>query len=274
MSGLSGCSRCIPRSSLGSRWFAGGGSAEPSCTTYGDSEVRRPESRKSGPADLRRMSPSNHTTDSQDDDRPQDPLEYERGFWRRGIFEVAGVDEAGRGPLAGPVVAAAVVLRPDVWIEGAADSKTLSPKVRVELYDQIVSKALCFGIGAASVREIDHVNILSATARAMQRAVGGLPRSPGHVVVDGLPVKDLRVRHAAIVGGDGLVHSIACASIVAKVVRDRLMGRLAAKYPRYRWDTNMGYATSDHLRALSEWGPSPHHRLTFRPSQMELELEG
>ena len=220
------------------------------------------------------MSPSNHTTDLQDDDRPQDPLEYERGFWRRGIFEVAGVDEAGRGPLAGPVVAAAVVLRPDVWIEGAADSKTLSPKVRVELYDRIVSKVLCLGIGAASVREIDHVNILRATARAMQRAVGRLPRSPGHVVVDGLPMEDLGVRHDAIVGGDGLVHSIACASIVAKVVRDRLMGRLAAKYPRYRWDTNMGYGTPDHLRALSEWGPSPHHRLTFRPSQMELEIEG
>jgi len=201
------------------------------------------------------MSPSDHTTDLKDDDRPQDPLEYERGFWRRGIFEVAGVDEAGRGPLAGPVVAAAVVLHPDVWIEGAADSKTLSPKVRVELYDRIVSKVLCLGIGAASVREIDHVNILRATARAMQRAVGRLPRSPGHVV------------------GDGLVHSIACASIVAKVVRDRLMGRLAAKYPRYRWDTNMGYGTPDHLRALSEWGPSPHHRLTFRRSQMELDME-
>jgi ribonuclease HII len=220
------------------------------------------------------MSPSNHTTDSQDDQRLKDPLEYERGFWGRGIVDVAGVDEVGRGPLAGPVVAAAVVLHPGRWIEGAADSKTLGPKVRSELYDQIVAQARCLAIGAASAREIDRVNILRATALAMERALRSLARPPGHVVVDGLPVRDLPMPHEAIVGGDGLVHSIACASIVAKVVRDRLMCRLAAKHPRYRWDSNMGYGTPDHLRALSEWGPSPHHRLTFRPSQMELEMEG
>jgi ribonuclease HII len=168
------------------------------------------------------------------------------------------VDEVGRGPLAGPVVAAAVVLHPGRWIEGAADSKTLGPKVRSELYDQIVAQARCLAIGAASAREIDRVNILRATALAMERALRSLARPPGHVVVDGLPVRDLPMPHEAIVGGDGLVHSIACASIVAKVVRD----------------SNMGYGTPDHLRALSEWGPSPHHRLTFRPSQMELEMEG
>jgi len=104
--------------------------------------------------------------------------------------------------------------------------------------------------------------------------VRSLPRRPRHLVVDGLPVKDLPIPHEAVVGGDGIIHSIACASIVAKVVRDRLMCRLAARYPRYRWDSNMGYGTPDHLRALSKWGPSPHHRLTFGASQMDLELEG
>ena len=165
-----------------------------------------------------------------------------------------------------------MVLRPHQLIEGAADSKTLTRQVREELYGRIVSEVRGVGIGAASVREIDHVNILRATTRAMDRAVRSLPMVPGHIVIDGLPLKNFPWTHEAVVDGDAKVHSIACASIVAKVLRDRLMRRLAVKYPRYRWDSNMGYGTPDHLRALSEWGPSPHHRLTFRPSQMELEL--
>ncbi len=218
------------------------------------------------------MPPNNPPSDSLGDESHQDLLEYERGLWGRDVVQIAGIDEVGRGPLAGPVVAAAVVLRPDQLIEGAADSKTLTRQVREELYARIVTEVRGVGIGAASVREIDRVNILRATMRAMDRAVRSLPTVPGHIVIDGLPLKDFPWAHEAVVDGDAKVHSIACASIVAKVLRDRLMCRLAVKYPRYRWDSNMGYGTPDHLRALSEWGPSPHHRLTFRPSQMELEF--
>lgn len=203
-----------------------------------------------------------------------DVLGYERKFWEEGLQAVAGVDEVGRGPLAGPVVAAAVILRPGRPVAGARDSKRLTPRAREELSARILEEALAVGIGAGSAREVDRLNIAVATRLAMERALRALPRAPDHVVVDGLPVKGARWPHDAVVGGDRRVHTIACASIVAKVCRDRLMRRLAAKYPRYRWETNKGYGTPDHLRALSEWGPSPHHRLTFRPSQMRLKLEG
>lgn len=204
--------------------------------------------------------------------RPQSPLDYERRLWGRGLSRVAGVDEAGRGPLAGPVVAAAVVLPRGACVEGAADSKLLDPEVREELHDEVLSRALAVGIGAASVREIDRLNILVATARAMRRALEHLSRPPEHVLVDGLPVRDLGWEHEAVVDGDDRVHSIACASIVAKVCRDRLMRKLHARYPGYGWETNMGYATPDHRAALERLGPTPHHRLTFGSLQYEMEL--
>ncbi len=220
------------------------------------------------------MSPSDRASISRgEEEEPQARLEYERGFWGRGVREVAGVDEVGRGPLAGPVVAAAVVLRPGRPISGAADSKTLSRALREEVYERIVAEALAIGIGAASVREIDRMNILRASVRAMERAVRALPTKPAHIVVDGLPLKQAPWRHDAVVDGDAKVHTIACASIIAKVSRDRLMRRLARRYPRYRWDTNMGYATPEHLRAIDEWGPSPHHRITFGRQQTELRLQ-
>lgn len=203
--------------------------------------------------------------------RPRDLLEYERGFWGRGR-SVAGVDEAGRGPLAGPVVAAAVILPEDVCIEGADDSKALSPEVREELYGRIRSSARCIGIGAASVREIDRRNILRATTVAMQRALDRLRVVPDHIVVDGLPVKHLGRAHEAVVDGDALIHSIACASIVAKVVRDRLMHRLARRYPGYAWERNAGYGTAQHRAAIRELGVTPHHRLTFTGLQFEMDL--
>lgn len=204
-------------------------------------------------------------------ERPRSPLAYEEGFWGRGVL-VAGVDEAGRGPLAGPVVAAAVVLPPGVAVEGADDSKRLSAEVREELFGRIFSAARGVGIGAASVREIDRVNILRATTRAMQRALAHLPLAPGQVVVDGLPVKNLGWEHEAVVDGDALIHSVACASIVAKVVRDRLMHRLAHRYPGYGWETNVGYGTTQHRSAIDAFGLTPHHRLTFTGLQLDLGL--
>ena len=204
-------------------------------------------------------------------ERPQDLLEYERRFWGRGYL-VAGVDEAGRGPLAGPVVAAAVILPEGVCVEGADDSKQLSAAVREEAYEAILRAALCIGVGAASVREIDRRNILRATTVAMQRALTRLSTEPDHVVVDGLPVKWLGREHEAVVDGDALVHSIGCASIVAKVVRDRLMHRLAARYPGYGWERNAGYGTAEHRAAIEEIGLTPHHRLTFTGLQYDLGI--
>jgi ribonuclease HII len=204
-------------------------------------------------------------------ERPQDLLEYERGFWGRGRT-VAGVDEAGRGPLAGPVVAAAVILPFGVAVDGADDSKRLTAAERAELYGRILAIARCVGVGAASVREIDRRNILRATTVAMQRALFNLVVPPDHVVVDGLPVKHLGREHEAIVDGDALIHSIGCASIVAKVVRDRLMHRLALRYPGYAWERNVGYGTAEHRAAIDELGVTPHHRLTFTGLQYDLEL--
>ena len=202
------------------------------------------------------------------------PLDYERGFWSRGLSWVAGVDEVGRGPLAGPVVAAAVVLREGVGVEGADDSKRVSREEREEVARRIREQAAAVTVGAASAREIDEVNILRATARAMERAIRRLPRHPDHVVVDGLPMRGLAWEHEAVVGGDALVHSVACASIVAKVCRDRLMTRLARRYPEYGWERNMGYGTEEHRAAIRRVGPTPHHRLTFGLEQLELRMTG
>lgn len=205
-----------------------------------------------------------------DTHRLQDLLIYEAGFWSRGLSRVAGVDEAGRGPLAGPVVAAAVILPPGTGIPGARDSKTLSPARREALAGAILERSLAVGVGAASVREIDRLNILVCTRLAMGRALSRLPLLPEHVVVDGLPVAGLGWEHEALVGGDRRVHSVACASILAKVVRDRLMKRLALRYPGYGWETNMGYGTQEHRLALERLGPTPHHRRTFGGVQVEM----
>ena len=201
---------------------------------------------------------------------PLDLLGYERRFWDRGMAHVAGVDEVGRGPLAGPVVAAAVILGEGVEVDGATDSKVLTPADRRDLAAEIHGRAVAVALGAASVREIDRFNILRATARAMTRALDRLAVRPDHVVVDGLPVRDLTWDHDAVIGGDGLVHSVACASIVAKVCRDRLMTRLARRYPDYGWEQNKGYGTRRHREAVREVGLTPHHRTTFGLLQLEL----
>jgi ribonuclease HII len=189
---------------------------------------------------------------------------------------IAGVDEVGRGPLAGPVVACAVVMPPELRaIPGVDDSKKLTPDARVRLAGKIRQRAVGIGIGAASVREIDRVNIYQATVLAMRRALARLPVRPDRVLVDGKPFRTLDVPHTAIVGGDDVCYSIACASIIAKVTRDRIMHALAGRYPNYRWERNVGYSTAAHLEGLVAHGVTPHHRRSFVPvSQLSLDLDG
>ncbi len=199
------------------------------------------------------------------------PLALERELWAEGLTRVAGIDEAGRGPLAGPVVAAAVIFHPEVRVPGVTDSKQLSEKVRGELVVEIRRRALCIGVGAASPKEVDRLNILRATHLAMRRALARLSVRPEHVLVDGLPA-ELGCHHTAIVEGDAKSFTIACASIVAKTTRDRLMKRLALRYPDYGWETNVGYGTPEHVTALGLFGPTPHHRRSFVPVQLSLGL--
>ncbi len=200
-------------------------------------------------------------------------LELERSLWERGLARVAGVDEAGRGPLAGPVVAAAVIFPRDCrGVPRVDDSKKLSAEIREELAAEIRAAALCWAVGAASVREIDRINILRASHLAMRRAIARLHHAPEHLIVDGLPVRELGEDHTAVVGGDGIVHCVACASILAKVTRDRLMRRLAGRYPGYGWETNVGYGTPEHREAILSRGPTPHHRMSFAPLQLTLDL--
>ncbi|MGH7446282.1 MAG: ribonuclease HII [Longimicrobiales bacterium] len=200
-------------------------------------------------------------------------LELEQTYWDRGLTLIAGVDEVGRGPLAGPVLAAAVVLPPGIAIRGVDDSKKLTADRRAELYEEIRAKAVAIGVAGASTREVDRINILRASHLAMKRALERLHCTPEHVFVDGLPVAELGPDHTAIIDGDAKVHCIACASIVAKVVRDRIMHLLAPRYPGYGWETNAGYGTSEHRDAIIVLGLTPHHRRSFEPNcQLTLEL--
>jgi ribonuclease HII len=187
---------------------------------------------------------------------------------------IAGVDEVGRGPLAGPVVACAVVMPPERRaMTGINDSKQLSAKQREKVVGKILSNALGVGIGAASVREIDRFNILQASVLAMRRALRRLPVTPNHVVVDGRSIRTLTIQHTAVIHGDARCYSIACASIVAKITRDRVMHALATRYPGYLWEDNVGYATAAHLRGIGERGITPHHRKSFLPvRQLSLDF--
>ena len=199
-------------------------------------------------------------------------LARERALHAAGARHVAGVDEVGRGPLAGPVIAAAVILPLDERAWGdLRDSKLMTAAERDEAAVRIREQAIAWAVGGASVREIDRVNILRASVRAMRRALARLVVIPDHVLVDGNPVPDLGRRHEAIVGGDNLCLSIAAASVLAKVTRDRLMVALAQRYPAFGWERNKGYATASHLAALDAVGPTPHHRRSFEPvGQMRL----
>lgn len=187
---------------------------------------------------------------------------------------LAGVDEVGRGPLAGPVVACAVVMPAESRaIRGVDDSKTLSAAERDTLAARIQQRALALAVGAASVREIDRLNIYHASVLAIRRAIMRLAVLPDHVVIDGLTIRTLGIEHTAVVGGDARCHSIACASIIAKVTRDRLMQALARRHPHYQWETNVGYGTRAHQAGLASHGLTAHHRRSFAPvSQLSLAL--
>jgi len=193
------------------------------------------------------------------------------GFSWDGIGLMAGVDEAGRGPLAGPVVAAAVILDDIHPIFGLADSKVLTEKKRERLFDEIHAKALCFCIAEASVEEIDRLNILQATMLAMRRAVEGLRLKPVKVLVDGNRIPVLKISAEAIVRGDSKVPAISAASILAKVHRDRQCVAMHETHPMYGFATHKGYGTAEHLAALREHGATPWHRASFAPVREVLE---
>ncbi len=201
----------------------------------------------------------------------QPSLEYERALWESGLHRVVGLDEVGRGAYCACVVAAAVVLGPPIeGLEEVRDSKQLSAPRRERLAEIIRQRATAVGIGAASPAEIDRLNIRRATALAMQRALRQIG-SYDHLLVDGLPVPELGFdRQTALVKGDSRCLSIACASIIAKVCRDRLLHRLAPRYPGYGWERNVGYGTAEHQAALQKLGVTRHHRHSFAPIRAAL----
>lgn len=183
---------------------------------------------------------------------------------QRGFKFIAGVDEAGRGPLAGPVVAAAVILPNGHLIDRLNDSKKLSPALREDLFESINAEAVSVGIGMSEPKEVDDINILQATLKAMRKAVMGLDPKPDFLLVDGINTVPIDILQETIKKGDSLSMSIAAASVIAKVTRDRIMLDMHEKYPEYNFISNKGYGTKDHIEALKQHGPSPIHRLTFR----------
>ena len=192
-----------------------------------------------------------------------DMWEFEHKYTQQGYGNICGVDEAGRGPLAGPVCAAAVILPADVDIPGLNDSKKLSDKKRRELFPVICEKAIAYGIAFADHKKIDEINILQATYLAMERAIQQLTVKPDFALIDGNRAKDFGIPLETVVGGDGRSASIAAASVLAKVTRDDYMLKMAKEYPQYGFEVHKGYGTKAHYAALAEHGPCPIHRLTF-----------
>lgn len=193
-------------------------------------------------------------------------LLYEKALFKKGYKHIAGVDEAGRGPLAGPVFAAAVILPAGFDHGRINDSKQLSPEEREELFELIVSSVSNCSVSFADNKEIDRTNILKATFRSMRQAIEGLCQRADYVLVDGkLKIRDLDIEQKAIVKGDGSSASIAAASIIAKVSRDRYMTRMAERYPQYGFDKHKGYGTEEHIAAIAKYGPCEIHRMSFEP---------
>lgn len=200
--------------------------------------------------------------------RPRASRTLENAIRRYGYVHVAGVDEVGRGCLAGPVVAAAVILRPDCYVAGVADSKVLAAPNRERLFDHIRGAAVAWQVSVVDAGEIDRLNIHRASLHAMREAILGLEPLPGFVLVDGFRIPDLMMPQRPVIGGDRRSTAIAAASILAKVTRDRLMAELHAHDPRYGFDQHKGYATRAHLEAVGRFGYSPVHRRTFRPPSL------
>lgn len=190
-------------------------------------------------------------------------IEYEQNAELKGYKAICGVDEAGRGPLAGPVCAAAVILPPNTIIDGVNDSKKLTEKKREALFDVIKETAVSYCIAYASVEEIESINILKATMLAMKRAVEGLDVKADYAMIDGNKMPPLDIDGETIVKGDAKSMSIACASILAKVSRDRLLYEYAKEYPQYQFDRHKGYGTAAHREAIIKYGPCPYHRMSF-----------
>ncbi len=202
-------------------------------------------------------------TEEEERERLFKMTEIERSCREKGFKCIAGVDEAGRGPLAGPVFAAAVILPENCFIPGLNDSKKLSEKKREELFDIICEKAVSYCIADISHERIDEINILNATFEAMNKAVNGLDVTPDYVLIDGNRIKGMDVAHETVVKGDAKSVSIAAASILAKVSRDRVMYDAAKKYPQYGFDKHKGYGTKAHCEAILKYGPCKIHRRTF-----------
>ena len=217
-------------------------------------------------------SPFQRDLDIEERNRIQKMLQYERNLWNEGKKYVAGLDEAGRGPLAGPVVAAAVVFYENPQISMIDDSKKLTEEVREYLFDLILNETLC-GIGAAEVGEIDRINIYQASFLAMDRALENLNTQPEHLLVDGRAFPRNDIPFTTIIKGDSLSYSVAAASILAKVTRDRIMREYDCEFPQYGFAGHKGYATRDHLDAIEEFGYCPIHRRSFHPKRFQLELD-
>ncbi len=194
-----------------------------------------------------------------------DLLKYEKALYKNGVKLIAGVDEVGRGPLVGPVVAAAVILPINYHLDGLNDSKKLTEKKRERLYDILMQEAIAIGIGEASAKEIDEINIYQASKLAMMRALKNLKIMPEHVLVDAMPLKEIDFPSTSIIHGDALSLSIAAASVIAKVTRDRMMIELDKKYPEYGFAQHKGYPTKKHLEVLQKYGVLDNYRFTYGP---------
>ena len=201
--------------------------------------------------------------------RQEKMKETEKRIEKEGYKLIAGVDEAGRGPLAGPVYAAAVILPQDIRLDGINDSKKLSPKKREELFDEITEKAVCYSIFSVNEKKIDEINILNATHMAMNGAVNALSKKPDYVIIDGNSIKGMDIPHETIVKGDAKSISIASASILAKVARDRYITKMAEIYPEYGFGKHKGYGTKEHTDAILKYGVTPIHRKTFLKKLLE-----
>jgi ribonuclease HII len=198
-----------------------------------------------------------------------DKLHFEASLWQKGLTFVAGVDEAGRGPLAGPVVAAAVIFPSQFFLDGVDDSKRLTLEQREQLYPQILASCTTYGVGIVSVEEIDQINIYQAAMLAMRLALARLSPAAQHVLVDGRAIPKLELPQTAIIKGDGLSFTIGAASIIAKVERDRIMHDYHRRFPHYGFNRHKGYATPAHLEALGQYGPCEIHRRSFHPRVLQ-----